>query len=320
MTANKAMPRLPPMNGLRAFEATARRLSFSRAAEELCVTQSAISRQIAKLENHLGASLFSRKYRRIRLTPKGMRFYASVRDAFQRIEDGVELLKPDSANSVLKIKVPPTLGVRWLIPRLVQFHGRHREIDVQITTSHHPVDFDLEDVDVAVHWGLGHWDGLLAHFLIGEELTPACSPALLRKAPLRVPNDLVHHVLLHSMHRTNDWQRWLEAAGAPKVDWTRALRFENSGLTYQAAINGLGVVVAQRAFIADDIAAGKLVEPFPLVVPGEHAYFLVYPPERKSQSRVVLFRDWLLETVSPNADCGSAGFFKQTYGGDGQSA
>jgi LysR family glycine cleavage system transcriptional activator len=288
----------PPLNALRAFESAARHRTFSRAAEELCVTQGAVSRQIAKLESHVGMSLFRRGSRRLELTFEGARFYGFVHEAFERILDAMEIFSQQSEQSVLKIKVPPTFGIRWFVPRLVQFHGLHPEMDVQITTSHQPVDFSQEHIDVAVHWGAGDWEGLAADYLIGEELTPVCSPALLQGKALRKPSDLAQHILLHSMNRTNDWRIWLEAAAAPEVDWTRALKFENSGLTYQAAIDRLGVVVAQRAFIEDDLATGRLVAPFKLVVPGERAYYLVYPPNRLKQAKVAQFRDWLLDMAT----------------------
>lgn len=290
--------RCPPLNALRAFEATARHGSFSLAADELCVTQGAVSRQVSKLEDHLGVTLLSRSGRRTTLTFEGARFYASVHEAFERILDATEMFTRKGDPLVLKVKVPPTLGIRWFVPRLVQFHGLHPDIDVQIRTSHQPVDFAQEDVDVAIQWGLGEWEGVSADHILHEELTPVCSPALLTDRALHRPADLANHVLLRSMNRTNDWRIWLEAAGATGVDWSRALKFENSGLTYQAAIDGLGVVVAQRAFIQDDLAAGRLIAPFPLSVPGERGYYLVYPPDRLRLTRVAEFRRWLLEKIA----------------------
>jgi LysR family glycine cleavage system transcriptional activator len=290
--------RLPPLNSLRAFDVAARHRNFSRAAIELRVTQGAVSRHVAKLETALGSRLFRRRGRQLELTAEGAQLHTFVREAFERINEGVDLLSRAPGELILKIKVPPTLGIRWLIPRLVQFHALHPEIDVQITTSHQPVDFDQEDVDVAVHWGSGDWKGLTADFLLGEELTPVCSPDILIDKPLREPADLSEQVLLQSMNRTNDWRIWLEAADVEGVDWTRALKFENSGLTYQAAIDRLGVVVAQCAFVADDLATGRLVAPFPLVVPGERAYFLVLPVRRRHHHKVLVFRDWLLGITS----------------------
>lgn len=287
-----------PMNAIRAFDAVARHLSFSRAATELCVTQGAISRQIANLERCLGVMLFERVSRKVRLTSKGVKLHAIVGDPLRRIRAGLRTFGPDGDDLTLKIKVPPTLGIRWFVPRLVKFHGENPEIDVQITTSHQTVDFEHEDVDIAIHWGSGEWPGLCADFLIGEDLIPVCSPELLKAIPIQSSDDLQKHVLLQSMNRTDDWRIWKEAMGESDVSWQQVLKFENSALTYQAAIDQLGVVVAQRAFIEEDLAAKRLVAPLDTAVPGEHAYYLVYPEDRKDERKVEMFRSWLLATTA----------------------
>jgi len=292
--STKGQGRAVPLNALRAFEAVARHGSFSRAAEELCVTQGAVSRQVANLERHLEAVLFRRVNRQVQLTPKGTQLFPVVSDAFQRIREGMHLVTGDALERTLKVKVPPTFGIRWLVPRLARFHGDHPEIDVQITTSHQTVDFDREDIDVAVYWGFGEWKDLAAEFLLGEDLVPVCSPELLKGKRLRHPRDLADFVLLRSMHRTDDWRIWMKGAGVSDVDWIHTLSFENSALTYQAAVDRLGVVVAQYAFVADDIAAKRLTTPFPRKVPGERAYFLVYPQRHAARSKVVAFRTWLM--------------------------
>jgi LysR family transcriptional regulator, glycine cleavage system transcriptional activator len=290
--------RFPFLNALRAFEAVARRLSFSKAATELCVTQGAVSRQIAILEGELGVRLFHRKGRTLELTAVGARFFSMIEEAFDKIDDALRLFPDQRKDTLLRVKVPPTLGIRWFVPLLVQFHGLHPEIDVQITTSHQPVDFATEDIDVAIHWGSGSWPGLHADFLVGEELTPVCSPRILIDKPLREPRDLARHILLRAMHRTDDWRIWLDAAGATGIDASKALQFENSSLTYQAAIQGLGVVVAQLALVTDDLATGRLVTPFSLRVPGEWSYFLVHPLDREEPRRVALLREWLVAAAA----------------------
>jgi LysR family transcriptional regulator, glycine cleavage system transcriptional activator len=290
-----------PMNAIRAFDAVARHLSFSRAATELCVTQGAVSRQIANLERCLGVILFERASRKVRLTSKGAKLHAIVGDPLRRIRAGLRTYGPNGDDQTLKIKVPPTLGIRWFVPRLVKFHGAYPEIDVQITTSHQVVDFEHEDVDIAIHWGDGEWSGLSADFLIGEELIPVCSPELLNSIPINSPSDLHNHVLLQSMNRTDDWRIWREAMGEPEVAWQQVLKFENSALTYQAAIDQLGVVIAQRAFIEEDIAGNRLTAALPDAVPGEHAYYLVYPNDRKDDRKVELFRGWLLDAIANSA-------------------
>ena len=287
-----------PMNGLRTFDAVARHLSFSRAAIELCVTQGAVSRQISNLERCLDVTLFQRANRKVRLTSKGMKLHAIIGDPLRRIRLGLRSFGPENDDLTLKVKVPPTLGIRWFVPRLVKFHGEHPEIDVQITTSHQIVDFEHEDVDVAIHWGDGEWEGLSADYLIGEDLIPVCSPELLKKSPIHSYKDLKDHILLRSMHRTDDWQIWREAMEIDNVEWLQVLKFENSALTYQAAIDQLGVVVAQRVFIEEDLAAKRLVALFPETAPGEHAYYLVYPEERRDERKVERFRTWLLQDTA----------------------
>ena len=205
------------LHSLRAFDAVARHLSFSLAADELCVTQGAVSHQVTSLERCLGTILFERVKSKVHLTSKGVKLHAIVNDPLRRIRTGLRTFGPDGNDRTLKIKVPPTLGIRWFVPQLVKFHGTHPEIDVQITTSHQAVDFEHEDVDIAIHWGGGEWPGLSADFLIGEELIPVCSPELLKRTPINSLDDLNDHVLLQSMHRTNDWRIWKETIGGPDV-------------------------------------------------------------------------------------------------------
>jgi LysR family glycine cleavage system transcriptional activator len=295
--------RLPSLVALRAFDATARNGSFTRAAKELGVTQSAISRQIARLEVDLGVGLFWRRNRAIGLTSEGLAYFNAVRRAFDQIHDATVQFTSVAHDRILRIKVPPTFAIRWLVPRLVRFHARHPQIDVQITTSHHPPDFEREDIDAAIVWSIRARPGWQADRLIGEVLLPACSPKLLRGArPIRVPGDLAHHTLLHSVQRPDDWRLWLEPAGAAGLDWHGGLRFENSALMYQAAIDQLGIAIAQLAFIEDDLATSRLVAPFGLRVATERAYHLVFPGERASLPTIAACRAWLLEEVRQGQD------------------
>ena len=290
--------RLPPLAALRAFDAAARNGSFTRAAKELRVTQSAISRQIARLEVDLGVSLFWRRNRSVGLTTEGLAYFNVVRRAFDQIHDATVQFTSVADDRTLRIKVPPTFAIRWLVPRLVRFHARHPQVDVQITTSHHPPDFERENVDAAIVWSIGAGPGWHADRLIGDVLLPACSPKLLRGAhPIRLPGDLAHHTLLHSVQRSDDWRLWLEPAGATGLDWHGGLRFESSALMYQAAIDQLGVAMAQLAFIEDDLATSRLVAPFDLTVTTERAYYLVFPGERESRPTIAACRAWLLEEV-----------------------
>jgi LysR family glycine cleavage system transcriptional activator len=297
-SADVSERRLPSLPALRAFEAAARNGSFTRAARELGVTQSAVSRQIARLEADLGVRLFWRRTRAIGLTTEGLAYFNAVRRAFDQIHDATVQFTSVADDRILRIKVPPTFAIRWLVPRLVRFHARHPQIDVQITTSHHPPDFERENVDAAVVWSVAPRPGWHADRLLGEVLLPACSPKLLRGArPIRLLGDLARHTLLHSVQRPDDWRLWLEPAGATGLDWHGGRRFESSALMYQAAIDQLGVAIAQLAFIEDDLATSRLAAPFDLTVATERAYYLVVPGERASLPKVAACRAWLLEEV-----------------------
>ena len=288
------MLRLPPLNALRAFEAAARHTSFKRAAEELCVTQGAISRHIQKLEADLGAALFTRRHRQVLLTKEGADYLVTVRDAFGRISQASSNLRTRTEDKMLKVKLPITCAVRWLVPRLARFHGLQPGISVQITTSHDPVDFDREDIDVAVHYGRRAEQGLACERLFDEVLLPICSPKLLAKPPpLKKPRDLAGHVLLHSIRRPQDWPQWLAKAGAGDVEGEPSLIFENSSLTYQGVMEGLGLAMAQLALVADDLASGHVVAPFETRVENDVAYMLVYPKERAASRKVAGFHAWI---------------------------
>jgi LysR family glycine cleavage system transcriptional activator len=297
--------RLPPLNALRAFEAAARHGSFTRAAAELCVTQSAISRHVALLEEQLGQKLFLRSHRAISLTAPGALYVATLGEAFDRIAEATRHLTAPRSRT-LRIKLPPSFAIRWVIPRLARLHALDRTLDVQITTSHMPANFDHEDIDVAIHSGDGgaapsggtapSGGGCIR--LFGETLLPACSPAILT-GQCRSPADLVGQVLLCSLHRPDDWPRWIAAAGLRGVDGNGGLKFENSSLAYQAAIDRLGIVMAQRALIADDLASGRLAAPFNLEVETQGAYTLVYPRRSAALETVRMFADWITTEAQP---------------------
>lgn len=290
------MLRLPPLNAIKAFEATARHLSFTKAARELCVTQSAVSRHVQALENELGSKLFTRHHRTIELTAKGEIYFRALRDAFDRIRDATEHVSGGAHLATLRLKLPPTFAIRWIVPRLARLHAIDRTFDVQITTSHSPVDFSREEIDVAIHSGEAPPPGTISTRLIGEVLTPVCSPALLRHGrSLRKPADLRRHTLLCSLHRPQDWPTWISAAGVEGVDGNSGLKFENSSLAYQAAIDRLGVAMAQTILVADDLASGRLVAPFRLRVPTNWAYFLVYPTRSQNLAKVRRFEKWILQ-------------------------
>jgi len=287
--------RLPPLTTLRAFEAASRHASFTRAAEELYVSQGAISRHVATLESWLKVRLFARHARGIELMPKGAVFFRAVRGALDQLEYGARQLSQKPDERTLRVKVPPTFAIRWLMPRLARFHAFQPDIDVQITTSHQPVKFNREDVDVCIHSDPQPLPDARCLRLFGERLLPVCSPTLVERGPaLDTPHDLARHVLVCSLHRPRDWPTWLGAAGVVDIDGNNGIKVENSALAYQAAVDALGVVIAQRSFVADDLRSGRLVAPFALQVPGDGAYWLAYPVDRPKPDTVSAFETWVL--------------------------
>jgi LysR family glycine cleavage system transcriptional activator len=290
------MPRrLPPLNALRAFDAASRHASFTRAASELSVTQGAVSRHVCALEDWLGVKLFTRNLRGTALTPRGAVYARVVRGALDQIEHGSRQLAQEPDENTLRLKVPPTFAIRWLVPRLARFHALDRKLDLQITTSHQPVDFNREDVDACIHSDTGPPQHARFHRLFGETLLPVCSPQLANRRPrIAEPRDLARHVLVSSMHRPRDWPAWVRAAGLSDVDAGNGIKVENSALAYQAAIDGVGVVIAQKSFVGDDLANGRLVAPFTLEVPGDGGYYFGYPAERPKSERVAAFEEWIV--------------------------
>ena len=286
--------RLPPLAALRAFEAAARHLSFTRAADELHVNQTAISHQIRGLEERLGVRLFRRLPRGLVLTEEAQRYLPAVRDAFARLETATAELLAERTRGTLTASVLPSFAAKWLVPRLGRFRAANPDIDLRISTSQHLVDFAREDVDIGIRMGRGHYPGLRVDRLFGETLVPVCSPALLEgEHPLRRPEDLEHHVLLHDDDSTG-WRLWLELAGVDGVDAGRGLTFTDSAIVVQVAAEGQGVALARTALAAWDLAAGRLVRPFDVSVPHDLAYYLVCPEASAERPRIVAVRDWLL--------------------------
>lgn len=291
---------LPPLNGLRAFEAAARHLSFTRAAEELHVTQAAVSHQIKGLEERLGMRLFRRLNRALMLTDEGQRLFPAVRDAFERLAEAVEGLRARDTAGPLTVSVLPSFAAKWLVPRLSRFQERFPDIDLRITALERLVDLARDDVDVAIRFGSGRWRGVHAEMILADRVTPVCSPALAQR--LRDPADLAHVTLLHEtmepMRNFPDWAAWLQAAGVNGVDVSRGLRFSHTHILLQAAIDGRGIALGQAPLAADDLAAGRLIAPFALSLPVGYAYYLVYLPEAAERPKIKAFREWVLAEMA----------------------
>lgn len=294
---------LPSLNGLRAFEAAARHLSFTRAAAELNVTQTAISHQIRRLEEQLGLRLFVRQNRALSLTTEAQGYLPAIRAAFEDLRRATERLRRPEREGVLTVSTTASLAAKWLVSRVAAFQDANPAIEVRITTSAHLVDFRREEVDMAVRYGRGNWPGLRAQWLMAEDIFPVCSPALLRgPKPLRRPEDLAHHTLLHTTVSREDWQLWLTAAGLPvALASRRGLTFDQSFMAIQAAVDGLGVALGRTRFVEADIAAGRLVVPFDVVLPADAGFYIVAPAETADTPKIALFRDWLIGSVTPGS-------------------
>jgi LysR family glycine cleavage system transcriptional activator len=292
---------LPPLNGLRAFEAAARHLSLTRAAEELHVTPAAISHQVKGLESYLGVKLFRRANRSLLLTDAGQACLPGLRQGFDRLAEAIEAVRARDESGPFTVSVPPSFGAKWLVTRLDRFTRKHPGYDVRLDASMRLVDLLREGVDIAVRYGSGHYEGMRVDCLMSEVAIPVCSPRLLEgNPPLRVPEDLCRHTLLHHTapyqdDNYPDWRMWLQAAGVTSCDLGRGPTFSMASMAVQAAVDGQGVALVGNVLVADDIAAGRLVRPFELSFPVQFAYYIVSPLITAERHRVVAFREWLLE-------------------------
>ena len=296
--------RLPPLNALRAFEAAARHLSFTKAAEELYVTQAAISHQIKALEATLDVQLFRRLNRRLMLTDAGQLYLPALTEAFDGIDAATGRLRADENAGSLTVSVANSLAAKWLLPRLPRFRERHPEIDVEVSAADRLVDFGRDNVDMGIRYGLGNYPGLKVDPLMEDTVFPVCSPQLADGrlvdglVPLRAPEDLRRHTLLHddvSTGEAPDWRRWLTAAGVTGVNPERGPRYSHSSLVLQAAIDGQGVALGRSSLVSLDLEAGRLVQPFGPTLPSHYACYVVSPVATAERPKIKAFRDWLLE-------------------------
>lgn len=287
--------KLPPLNALRAFEVAARSENFTQAANRLSVSQGAVSRHIAQLEAFLGQRLFVRSQRTAKLTPQGEEYAQSIAEAFDRIELATQVSRGERRHRVVRIKLFPTVAMKWLVKRLAHFHALHPGINVQVTIASELVDLSGGEVDFTIQIPAISKPGLRYDTLFPIELLPVCSPAEFNKhPPLDDPRDLLDHTLLHSMKRPHDWRTWFDAANVRPNRFREELSFGNSSLAYQAAIDGLGVAMAHVELIQDDLDAGRLLPLHPLIVPTSDSYRLVGREAENRRPEIAAFRDWLL--------------------------
>ncbi|MCC6194392.1 MAG: LysR family transcriptional regulator [Burkholderiales bacterium] len=292
---------LPPLNAIRAFEAAARLQSFALAARELHVTPGAVSRQVKLLEAALGTQLFTRANRQVRLTSGGSEYQKAASEALDRLRRATAALRSEGRERPLRVRCAAIVAMRWLFPRLRHIHASHPQMPLDFTTTLTTAHSDFDRADVVIRMGSGRFVADLArHRLFDSQLVAVCSPRLLEGGPpLREVADLRGHTLLTSGLRPHAWQRWLKAAGHGDLVPKRMIEFENSALAYDAAEKGLGVTLAERAFILEDLRRRSLALPLPFVLSDGEAFFLVYPKQSERKPYLAAFRDWVLAEARP---------------------
>ena len=292
--------KMPPLNALRAFEAAGRHLSFTRAADELCVTPAAISQQVKTLEAYLGLKLLRRKGRGLELTEIGRSCLPEVHEGFDRLSASMERLAQRDAGELLTVSVSPCFGNIWLAPRLPRFQAMYPDIDVRVLAIIHQLAAGRDNSDIAVRYIPGPFPASTVEALMPERVFPVCSPQLAEgKPPLRSPQDLRHHRLLHdettrAIEGFPDWRRWLAAAGVTGVDAQRGSRLTLSSMVLQAAIRSEGVALARSVLVEDDLASGRLVRPFDFEFPQSFGYYLVAAEADQKQKKIRAFWDWIM--------------------------
>ena len=284
------------MNWLRAFEVSARHLSFTSAAHELNLTQAGVSKQVRLLELHLRERLFIRKPRSLALTKAGAAYLPKVRDAFERLAAGTAEVFGHRNTGVLTIRIAASFAVNWVAPRLPDFLKRHPKIALRFVTSVWNEDSEGERFDLDIRYGKGKWPGYRVDRLTWEHLEPLCSPRLLRgKHAIRTPMDLIHHNLLHVLGYEESWAVWLRAAGVSDTTAGQGLHCDTSLMAFEVAAAGGGIALGRTSLAQHAIQGERLTKPFKLSVPVEEAFYLLSPDSRAEHPEAVTFRNWLVE-------------------------
>ena len=293
----------PGLRSLRAFDAAARHLSFTKAAEDMAVTPAAISHQIKEIEEQIGVQLFTRTSRTMRLTREGEILYNAAHESIETLTRALHRLKRLENRKQIRVSSTPSVAAKWLVPRLDRFLALVPGADVRIDVSNTLVDFDRDDVDVAIRFGSGKYPGLRSNLLFQDSLSPVCNPRIITKEkPLKIPRDLLRHTLIHLDWEAQgapwpNWRMWMQVAGISDFDDKRGLHFGQTSLTIQAALDGNGVALGDSNLVADDLAAGRLVKPFELSLkaPSNFSYHLITRLDTTDAPLVNAFREWCLE-------------------------
>ncbi|NUL19417.1 transcriptional regulator GcvA [Agrobacterium tumefaciens] len=283
-----------PLNGLRAFEASARHLSFTRAAIELCVTQAAVSQQVKGLEKRLGVALFQRLPRGLKITAEGEALLPTVTSSFDQMATTLDRIEAGQVRELLFLGVVGTFAVSWLLPRLQAFQKQHPFIDVRVSTNNNRVDMAAEGLDFAIRFGQGSWHGTDAFRLFEAPLSPLCTPKLAET--LKTPADLMEATLLRS-YRADEWSNWFAAAGVtPAAQVNAGIVFDTSLGMMEAALQGLGVALAPPSMFSRHLASGAIIQPFPVTI-SLGSYWLTRLQSKPPTPAMQAFSDWMFETM-----------------------
>jgi len=287
--------KLPPLNSMKCFEAAGRLLSFTDAAKELNVTQAAISHQIKKIEEYLGVPLFIRSPRKITLTEQGKILLPNIVEVFDKLSIAVESVNQEQQfSNMVNVRLAPSFAAKWLSPRLKYFWSKYPEIDLSLYHAHPPVDFEREDVDLAVTYGRGKWTNVISEPLLSLDFFPVCSPAFMKNdKPLKKIDNLRYYSFLHDANY-ECWAEWLALAGASDIVSNQGTIIDDTNVLIQAAIDGQGVALGSTPFVEDHLKSGRLVKPFDITLRNDFAYYVVSTEQKLLNPAVRAFKDWLL--------------------------
>jgi len=286
--------RLPPLNSLKCFEAAGRLLSFTRAAQELNVTQAAVSHQIKVIEAYLGLSLFVRYPRKLALTEQGKALLPDVTEAFDRVSNAIGGLRQEPASTMVSVRLAPSFAAKWLSPRLKYFWLQYPEIDLCLYHAHPAVDFEREAIDIAVTYGRGDWPGVVADLLLSLDFFPVCTPAFMQNdKPLSDMDNLRYYTLLHDANY-QCWADWLNLAGIEHINTKKGTIIDDTNVLIQAAVDGQGVAMGSTTFVQDLLDSGRLIRPFDITLVNDSAYYIVCPAAHLKNPSVQAFKDWLM--------------------------
>lgn len=294
MIKSRSVRRIGPLNPLRAFEAAARHMSFTAAADELCITQGAISRAVRTLEDYFGLPLFKRLGNGLELLPRSKEFASRLTDIFADLGEATDQFQGSKAAQVVTVWTYTSFMIGFLIPRLPDFQLHHPDIKIRLISATDSAEFNRDQVDVRLRYGRGHWHGVESTLLFREELQPVCSPKLLGSNPTIRPSDLSRFTFLHNESRRQDWAEWLRQAGVPDLQPRDDLVFDELSIAYQAALSGVGVALVQTCYFKHEIEAGLLVAPFATRLRRDLGYYVTVSQELRNAERVRVFREWLL--------------------------